>query len=392
MIKIPTTTELFNSIVQDIEGELSITIPVFGKAWVYAFAAVQTAKLKLFYLSVGKLQKNIFVDTADSEASGGTLERFGRVKLGRNPLPATQGVYIVTVTGIIGGVIKALTVFKSNDDSSNPAKLYILDEDVTLSATSQNITLRALTSGVAGKLVINDTLNATIPIANVDQLVTVFSESTSPTDAEDIEDYRQSVIDSFRIEPQGGASSDYRLWTESANGLRKIYPYTKDGYANEIEIFVEANAVDSIGGHGAASSTLLTEVEALVEFDPDTTKPLLERGRRPLGVFNIDYNSVTPLPVVLTISNFSNSTTEKRTLIFNAIKAELDNVRPFISGSDVLADKNDIVDQNKLILAILTAVPGAIFTNVSFTVDGTAQSTYTFERSEIPYLSNILYV
>lgn len=392
MIKIPTITELYDSIVQDLESEMNITIPVFGKVWVRALAAVQAAKLKLFYLAVGKLQKNIFVDTADPEASGGTLERFGRVKLGRDPLPATQGFYNVTVTGDVGAVIKALTTWKSNDDSSNPGKLYILDTEFTLTATSDVISLRALTSGIDGKLIVNDELNANIPLIGVDQLAIIESETTSPTDAEDIEDYRASVINSYRIEPQGGAASDYRLWSDSANGLAAIYPYVKDGFPNEIEIFIEANKIDSVDGNGTATPTLIADVEDLVELDPDTTKNILERGRRPLGIFNIDYVSVTPLPIVIQVTGFLNNTAAKQTLISDSITSQIDLIRPFISGSDVLTDKNDILDQNKIILAILTAVPGSIFTSVTFTVDGVSESSYTFQRDEIPYFDSISYV
>ena len=87
MITIPTLKELYDQVLSDLETQYSISIPLFGKNFLRALAMVQAAKLKIFYLAVANLQKNIFVDTADPEASGGTLERFGRVKLGRNPFP-----------------------------------------------------------------------------------------------------------------------------------------------------------------------------------------------------------------------------------------------------------------------------------------------------------------
>lgn len=83
-VQIPTTQELYTSIKSDLETELNINIPVFGKIFLRALAAVQAAKLKLYYLAIASVQKNIFPDTADPESIGGTLERFGIVKLGRN--------------------------------------------------------------------------------------------------------------------------------------------------------------------------------------------------------------------------------------------------------------------------------------------------------------------
>jgi hypothetical protein len=110
-------------------------------------AIVQAAKLKLFYIAIAKVQKNIFVDTAEPEAKGGTLERFGRVKLGRNPFGATAGQFSVKIKGEIGASLPISTTFISDENALNPSVIYILDSDVTLTSTEQNITLRALTSG-----------------------------------------------------------------------------------------------------------------------------------------------------------------------------------------------------------------------------------------------------
>ena len=41
---------------------------------------------------------------------------------------------------------------------------------------------------------------------------------------------------------------------------------------------------------------------------------------------------------------------------------------------------------------IITATPGAVFTSVSFTVDGVALSTYNFVAGNIPYLNGVTYV
>ncbi len=111
-ITIPTTLELYNDIITDLETKFSITIPLIGKNFLRAMAAVQAAKLKLLYLAVGSVQKNIFADTADPASAGGTLERFGIVKLNRLPFAATAGEYTVQLTGTIGATVPALTTFK----------------------------------------------------------------------------------------------------------------------------------------------------------------------------------------------------------------------------------------------------------------------------------------
>lgn len=392
MITIPTIQQLYTSILSDLEAEMGANVPLFGKNFLRAFAAVQASKLWLKYKAIAFLQKNIFIDTADRESTGGTLERFGRVKLGRNPFPATAGQYLVQVTGQIGATIKANSTFKSNDDSQSPGKLFVLDNQYILVTGTDSITLRALEAGLDSKLSVSDELTATAPIANVNSIVVVLSESVEPLAAEDIEEYRRKGMDAYKLEPQGGAGSDYRLWAADAQGVQQSYPFAKTGFANEINLFVEATIADSIDGKGTPSGAILTEVESVVELDPDVTQPISARGRRPLGVFQVHYLPITPKNVDIDIVSFDGITPEIETLIFNAIKEATDDIRPFVSSVDILEEKNDILDKNKLIAIILNARPGSIFTDIILKIDGVPMSTYTFLNGNIPYLNSVNYI
>ncbi len=390
MIKIPTLKELFNDILADLESELTVTIPLIGPIFLRALAGVQAGKLKLFYLTLGQVQKNIFVDTADPENTGGTLERFGRIKLNRNPFPATAGQYDIDVTGTIGAIIPAGTTFKSDDDALSPGKLYRLDAEFQLLTSPDTIRVRALESGIDSKLAINDTLTATAPIATVDQVATVSAEFIAPLAAEDIEEYRQSAIDSFRLEPQGGAAADYRLWSADAQGVRLVYPFATDGASNEIDIHVEANFVDSTDGKGTPSQAILDAVEEVVEFNPDDTKPLNERGRRPLGVFDIHFLAVTIAEVDIDIAGLTATAAEK-TAIQNALTALIFDIRPFVAAADILANKNDILDTNRIIATILSIKPGATFGTVTLEVNSVTVNSFTFEDGNIPSLESVTF-
>lgn len=392
MITLPTLAELYAGILADLESSYGVSISLFGKVALRAIAAVQAGKFKLYYLVIGNLQKNIFVDTADSETIGGTLERFGRVKLGRNPFPAQAGVYVVTVTGTVGGVIAASTTFKSDDTSLHPGMLYVLDNDYTLMSNPDSITLRALTSGEEARLDVGNTLTTTSPIALVDSGVVVASVATEPLAAEDLEAYRLAIINSYRLEPQGGAATDYRLWAQDAQGVRFTYPYAWSGHANEINLYVEATIADSTDGKGTPSGALLLAVEAVVEFNPDVSLPLLERGRRPLGVFAVHYLAITVKTIDVTITGYVGITSPIQALLLTAITDAINKIRPFVSAADVLVNKNDILDVNKLIGFIITAHPGAVFASVAFTVDGVPLSSYNFVDGNIPWLNSVNYV
>lgn len=391
MIAIPTLQQLYTGILTDLETQYGANISLIGKSVLRAIAAVQAAKLKLFYLVIGNLQKNIFVDTADSESIGGTLERFGRVKLGRNPFLAVAGQYIIEVTGTAGGVITAGTTFKSDDASLNPGMLYILDNEYVLASTTDSITVRSLTAGETGQLNIGDTLTATAPIALVNSGVVVLSEPVAPLAAEDLEAYRLAIINSYRLETQGGSPADYRLWAADAQGVRYVYPYAKSGAANEINLYIEATIADSTDGKGTPSNQLLLDVEEVIELDPDTSLPILERGRRPLGVFAVHYLPVTIREIDIVITGAVGFTIEIKAALLIAVNAAINLVRPFVSGADVLSNKNDIIDKNKLIGIIIQSNPGAIFTDVTFEVDGVELLTYTFENGDIPNPNSLTY-
>ena len=390
MIQIPTTKELFDDIISDLESAFGEGITIFVKVWIRALAAVQAAKLKLQYLRLASIEKNIFIDNADPEAIGGTLERFGRVKLGRDPFPAKAGQYTVEVTGDIGATIPASTTFKSNDDSLNPGKLFVLDVAHVLIATTDIIVVRALESGTVAKLEINDLLTSTTPIINVDSSVKVTIETIQPLDEEDTELYRKRGLLSYQLEAQGGAGTDYRIWSFDAQGVQQTYPFAKSGATNEMNLFVEATIAASTDGKGTPSASLLTDVEEVTEFDPDITKPLNERGRRPVTVIR-NVLAITNKEVAIEVHGFVGLTSEIEALLLSALDTEINQIRPFVAGSDVLVDKNDILDLNKIISVILQAQPGSIFGAIVLKIDGSPVNTFTFVDGNIPNLNSVTY-
>lgn len=376
MRPIPTINALYTAILTDLEGQFSIVIPVLGKSFLRGFAAVQAAKLKLIYLMVGYLQKNIFVDTADSEANGGTLERFGRVKIGRNPNAAVPGEYTIQVKGTVGAIITASTTFKSNDGSLNVGVLYVLDNNHTLVSTTDTVLLRALTSGIEGKLSIGDQLTATSPIANVDSIATVTVETIPPIAAEDIEAYRLTVLQSYQLEPEGGSAADYIIWSKQTPGVRSTYPYARSGANNEINLFIESELVDSVDSKGTPTGAMLAAVEANIED-----------GLRPLGVFEVHYLPVTVKNVDITINGYVGRTEDIETLINNSLVTLVSAIRPFINGVDTLATKNNILDINRIVATILNELPGSSFTSIVLEIDSVPLSTYTFTDGNIPFLN-----
>lgn len=384
-MNIPTTKELYYIIIAEFESEFTTTIPLTGKNYLRVQSAVLAVVLRLNYLFGAKVQKNIFADTAEPMSQGGTLERFGLVKLNRLPFPATAGVYTVNVTGQIGGVIEANQQFKSNDDSLNAGYLFVLDSQFTFTATTGQIQLRAFTGGLESQLAIGDKLTATNPIANVDQECTVATEDTKPLDAESESEYREQILRAFRTEAQGGAQGDFVLWATEVQGVSEAYPYTSPANDNTCDLYVEATTSDSTDGKGTPTTAILDAVEDAIE-NPTADRP----SRKPVSMI-VNYYPITPLNVTIEIQNFVDLTSDKQTLILNALTNYFADVRPFLGGVDVPELQNDTVTLNNISSVILEAIPSAVFLQPVMTVDGNTVASYTFENGDIPHLNGISY-
>lgn len=392
MATIKTKQQIYDEIVLDLENKLGITLSAFGRVLLRILALVYAGALKLVYLSIGFVQKNVAPDLADPEEKGGTLDRFGLLKLGRKRFPATQAQYTATVTGTTAAVIPAGTTFKSDSNALNAGYLFILDNAYTMPSGTGTITIRALTAGSESRLVVGNTLSATSPIDDVNRVITVATETVIPQAAETIEEYRAKIIQAYRIEPQGGSKGDYRLWGYDAQGTREIYPYASSGNNNEVDIYVEATIADSTDGRGTPTSTILSDVEDVIEASPDTTLTLAERSRRPLGVFLVNVYPIALKEIDINIASFADLTAAKQATILAAITEALYNVRPFIAGIDIVAERNDIFDTNRIGAIVLAAVPGSSFGTITLSVDSVPMASYQFDNGEIPYLDAITYV
>lgn len=380
MTPIPALITLYNEIINDLQTEFGIIISNFGKAVLRGFAATQAKKLKLFYLALGNVQNNTNPITAEPASVGGTLERWGAVK-GLTIRPATQGQYTCLVTGTTGAVIPAGTTFKSDDNSLNPAHLYILDTAYTMPASTGSITLRALDAGNVALLAITNTLTSTTPIINVSSTATVTAVATDPVEAETIEQFRARILQAYQLSPQGGAPADYRLWASDAAGVRTSYPYAASGVANEINLFVEALVADSTDGKGTPTATIITDVENDVETDPDTGV-----GRRPLGVFAVNVLPIITLDLTIQIDSGGTITVPQQTLIKSALVEAIYNIRPFIAGVDAIANRNDVVSTFGIGSVIIETIGGVIISSIDLTVDGSPATSYMFDNGEIPYI------
>jgi hypothetical protein len=362
-----------------------------------ALALVLSAQCHLLYLYLRDVQDNIFPDTATTEAQGGTLERLGNIYMNRGLFPASIGSFNVSVVGVAGSVLRQNLTFKSNEDALNQGQVYILDTEYTLTGTADVIEIRSIGAGVEYNLNVGDKLTITEPVIGVDKTITVTEVLEQPKAGESVELYRQAILNAIQLEPQGGSRSDYRQWCTDAQGVRLVYPYVQDLNTGNISLFVESTIEDSldqvgIGKKGVPTTAILEDVREVIEQDPDITKPINERGRRPMQA-NVIVQSINLVPVIITIGGLNDDEPAIRDLIKNNIESFLYDVRPFISGADLRRNKNDILYSGQVQSVVTDSlVNGNFFNTLTLTVDGNVEVSYEFTLGSIPYLQTLNFV
>lgn len=391
MKPIPTIKELYTNITGDLRSKLNLQIDYLKKT-LEAFGLVISAQLHLAYLFLSDIQDNVFPDKATTADQGGTLERQGIIYMNRNPFPDSVGTFKISVTGVAGSVLRTNLTFKSNEGALNPGQLYILDSEYTLTGVDDEIEIRSIGAGVDFNLIAGDNLTITEPVIGVDKTVTVLEVLVQPKAGETTELYRKAILNAIQLEPQGGSRADYRQWSSDAQGVRSIYPYVRDIDASIVDIYVEATLVDSTDGKGTPSAAILEDVEEVIEMDPDVTKPVNERGRRPMQA-DVEVSAITLVPVDITITGLNDSSPSVQSTIQSSIEDFLYDVRPFISGADLRRNKNDVLYSGKIQSVVTEALVNGNFFNVlDLYVDGNPVTSYEFTLGNIPYLRNLTFV
>lgn len=383
-------TEIYNNILNDYATKFGVSVDELGPT-VRVEAQVLAAQLYILYKYKDEAVKEVWPDTCSEDM----LLRFGALKPGRYPFQATAGEYRVQYTGgIANEIIPAATVFKQNNGTGQ----YILDTNWVAEGETGTFVVRALEAGFDTELQVGDKITATNPLAAIDDEVTVTEVVTAPLAGEDIDDYREIVLNEYKREPQGGSIGDYRSWATDAQGVRRVYPYLPTPYEGIIDIYVEATPEDSDPNEppGTPTAAILAEVEEVLEMDPDITLTDEQRVRRPLAVAGYNVMPVQTVPIDIDITDISDDSSTTKAQIVADIEAYLYEKRPYQGGVDGDAP-NDVIRLNDIERIILDYVTD--YDNIVMKVDGVELSSYQVGDSanpakygEIPYLNSVNYL
>ena len=395
----PKVKDVSDNIISQQELSLNQTIPLVPKSFSRVLSKTLSGLFILLYKYGGFMFLQMFVKTAsgsDTTILGITvnpLKFWGRLIGVGDPVEATYAELVIDITvEVLSGSLPSGTQLVN----SNNGVTYITIGSVLLNASTVQATIRAASdqnggggAGIIGNLNVSDIVSFANPLANVARNAVVASQTVTGADAEDIEVYRQRIIDRFQKRPQGGAYADYQEWGEEAAGIINVYPYTGD--PGQVNVYCEATVASSGSADGIPTAAQLTSVLDLINYDVDG----LASRRNANAFVNALAIARTGFDVTVTgITGVADLATVQAD-ITTAVEEYFLSVEPFIAGLSV-PPRNDTITRTKIsaiVEDIVTAANGT-FTSVSFVVTTTSVllNSYILGEGEKAKASNVSYV
>lgn len=339
-----TKQELFEQIKLDFANVYGISVDELGDSFLAESAVLSTLQYSLL-LRINEIKANAWAGSADAE----TLLSVGFDKIGRLPFPAVSGIYTCSTTQIGSETAKIPlgTQFKKG------AYVY---ESLAEIDPGDDIQVRAITAGTESILIVTDELTSVNPLISINDTITVTVVDTIPTDAEDIDDYREDVVNSFTLRPNGGNAADYILWASDVAAIRTVYPYAADGEAGKIVVYCEG-----ISPFVPVSGTIDEVIDA-IKYDSEGN------GRVLVDLFPF-INNTYILPVQVTDVNITltGGVGGEQAAAEAVVEAYLYDIRPYLPTLNKVRDAStDTITQTALIKALADA--DITFTSITLKV------------------------
>jgi uncharacterized phage protein gp47/JayE len=390
----PTTQDISDNIIAQLETTLNQTIPLLPKSFLRVLAKALAGVFIILYKYAGFTFQQLFVSTAsdqETEVNGVILvplTEWGRLLGVGDPAAATQAEMTIdiTVENQVGTLPSGTQLINSGNGVT-----YITIGDVALSAATVVATIRASAdqsggggAGEIGNLQVGATVSFANPLANVNRNALVASIVVTGADGESTEAYRDRVVTDFQARPQGGALIDYKSWAEEPAGVLTAFPYTDGGCPGQVKVYIEsATETDGI-------PTTPQLQEALDSIDLDVTGLASRRPANALAnTFAIARLSFEVEVNGLEVSNSA----EVQTDIIAAVEEFLLDREPYLPGVSSLPRKDQIFRSGvEGVVEDIVSAAGGIFTSVTMIKDALPTSAYTLGEGEKAKASTVTFI
>lgn len=399
-LAVPTTQDVSDNIVAQLEGALSQTIPLLPKAFSRVLAKVLAGVFLLLYKYAGFLLLQMFVrhaTMAETTVNGKVIRpllEWGRLIGVPDPEPAHRaelGVYV--------GVLNQTGSLRAGTKVVRPETgiVYKVLADVPLDASLIFPRVVAISdpqggdgSGDQGNLPDGSELVFVSPVENLVDVLVVTNTWTAGAEGETEDDYRVRVITKFQKRPQGGAYADYQGWGEEVDGIVAVYPYTSDT-PGIVELYCEATEASSGSADGVPTGGQLAAVI--------TACNLQEAGlatRRPANAA-LQAFGITRTAFDIVVNGLDLYDPTKTAAVKAALETAVDEYlwsrEPYIVGLSV-PPRRDLITLagiSGIIDTVVSAELGSV-TSVEVQIGGSPYAAYALEKGEKAKAGDFTYV
>lgn len=392
-----TVDDVYNLLIQSFQEKFNNSIRLLPKSFIVVLSKVLSGIFVIPYKLCGWFYLQLFPDTASFE----TINVLGHtvcplVKLGNlfgvgEPTSGQAWNGIITASVVNEGrVIMTGTQLKSD----RTGFIYVTSETVTTEGETTEIPVQCTQSGADGNLSSGEILKFVSPLGAVEQEATVSESTQTGSDDETEAHYRQRVVNRYSSQPQGGALSDYRIWSYDASGVLQTYPYNGENSPGDVIIYV-AGTTD-IYPDRVPGRELCVAVGEACTYDPDTGIA----NRKPLtAILDPDndgtYRNVKPVSVVsvdVYVSEVAGvDAADFGSSFKSAVSTYLLEREPYIRGLSDDNNRTNSIQTNSLI-AIANSVATSLkaqFGTVTMKINDVTIANYTLGSGELSELGKL---
>lgn len=389
-----TIEEVQQLLIRSFEHKFNTQLRILPKSFIKILCKVFAGVFIVVYKLVGWYFLQMFPETADwKEVTILGVRLRPLVKLGvlfgvGEPLAGVQWRGIITIDVLTqGSVLYSGTQLKSNVTG----KLYIVEETKTLLQQKETVSVVCTEIGTAGNLEQNDTLNFVNPYGFIKTEAVVSDVARVGLDNELESSYRNRVINRFRLQPQGGALADYRIWASEVPGVLNVYPYNDKEQPGSVLLYV--SGISDVYADRIPDKGLLKKVGEACTYDPETGKAT----RKPLTAMldpknDGSYSNVKPVSVAVFDVVITGVSGIVPADFAQVVKPALQNYfldrDLYIRGLSDDNNRTNVVSKNHVITVInqIAVSVKAIFETAEIRKDGKVAPLYTLDNGELARL------
>lgn len=389
-----TIEEVQQLLIRSFEHEFNTQLRILPKSFIKILCKVFAGVFIIVYKLVGWYFLQMFPETADWEEViilGVRLRPL--VKLGvlfgvGEPLAGVQWRGIITIDVLTqGSVLYSGTQLKS----SVTGKLYIVEETKALLQTKETVSVICTEIGTVGNLEKNDTLNFVNPYGFIKTEAVVSDVARVGLDNERESSYRNRVVNRFRLQPQGGALADYRIWASEVPGVLNVYPYNDKEQPGGVLLYV--SGISDVYVDRVPDKDLLKKVGEACTYDPQTGRAT----RKPLTAMLDPKNDGSYSNVKsITVAAFDVAITGVSGIVpadfAQVVKPALQNYfldrDLYIRGLSDDNNRTNVVSKNHVITVVnqIAVSVKAVFEAAEIRKDGRLVPLYTLDNGELARL------